>query len=206
MNKKNKILWISGISWLMEDNSYFPKASYPGIVSGSAFQQAIIEGLEDQDFEIDILTDCDMGSGNRIEWSHNNKSKDIRIAGNKNKILRIPTKIVCFFKELCNEEYLKNYNYVIAYEMHLPYLFCLNIIKNKFPNIKTILICPDLSLFMDLNAKNKRIKKFLKSVENVFMQKMLKKVDGYVLFTRQMYQYFKKYNKKYVVVEGVFTR
>lgn len=87
--EKKNILWIGALSWLNADLTYFPNASYPGIVSGSAFQQSIIEGFEQHGNDVQILTDCDMGSGERLEWSHNDKSKDIRVAGKSNKILRI---------------------------------------------------------------------------------------------------------------------
>ena len=203
MGSKN-ILWICGISWMRSDNTYFPEATYPGIVSGSAFQQAIIEGLETQDYNVRMLSDCDMSSGTRLEWSHNGKSHDVRVAGNGNKILRIPTKIIELFKEIKNGNILDGINYVCAYEMHLPYLFCLEKIKKLNPKIKTILICPDLSIHMDLDAKKKPLKAFLKKIENIVAKKLLKSVDGYVLFTEQMQAHFAEYNKPYTVIEGVY--
>ncbi len=203
MSSKN-LLWICGIAWLKDDNTYFPEATYPGIVSGSAFQQAIIEGLEQQDHNVTILSDCDMSSGTRLEWSHNGKSHDVRVAGDGNKFLRIPVKIIELFKELKKGEILKDVSHVFAYEMHLPYLFCLWKIKKLNPQIKTVLICPDLSIYMDLDAKKKPIKSFLKKIENVLARMLLKCVDGYVLFTEQMQEYFAKFNKPYTVVEGVY--
>lgn len=203
MDNRN-VLWICGIAWMREDNTYFPEATYPGIVSGSAFQQAIIEGLEAQNHNVRILSDCDMSSGERLEWSHNGKSHDVRVAGIGNKILRIPMKIIELFKEIKNGNVLDNINYVCAYEMHLPYLFCLNKIKKLNPKIKTVLICPDLSIHMDLDAKKKPIKTFLKKIENIVAKRLLKSVDGYVLFTEQMQDYFEEFNKPYTVVEGVY--
>lgn len=203
MDNKN-ILWICGIAWLREDNTYFPEATYPGIVSGSAFQQAIIEGLEAQGHDVRILCDCDMSSGERLEWSHNGKSQDVRVAGNGNKFLRIPTKIISLLRELKKGCMTDGVEYAFAYEMHLPYLLCLWKIKKKHPNIKTILICPDLSIYMDLDAKKKPIKSFLKKIENKVAKWLLKRVDGYVLFTEQMQEYFAPYQKPYTVVEGVY--
>ena len=201
---KKNILWICGIAWLRNDNTYFPEATYPGIVSGSAFQQSIIEGLESQECNVKILSDCDMGSGERIEWSHNKKSTDIRISGNGNKFLRIPKKIIGFWHEIKKENTLEDIDYAIAYEMHLPYLFCLQLIKKIKPQIKTVLICPDISVYMDLNTKGKSIKSFLKKIEFHIEKRLLKCVDGYVLFTKQMNEFFAEYDKPYVVVEGVY--
>ena len=165
----NNILWICGIAWMRDDNTYFPEATYPGIVSGSAFQQAIIEGLEAQNSNVRILSDCDMSSGERLEWSHNGKSHDIRVAGNGNRFLRIPTKIIELFKEIKSGNILNDVDYVFAYEMHLPYLFCLKKIKKINSKIKTVLICPDLSIHMDLDAKKKPLKSFLKKIENIVL-------------------------------------
>lgn len=201
---KKNILWICGIAWLRNNNTYFPEATYPGIVSGSAFQQSIIEGLESQKCNVKILSDCDMGSGERIEWTHNDKSTDIRISGNGNKFLRIPKKIIGFWYEIKKENTLEDIDYAIAYEMHLPYLFCLQLIKKIKPQIKTVLICPDISVYMDLNTKGKSIKSFLKKIEYYIEKRMLKFVDGYVLFTEQMNEFFAEYDKPYVVVEGVY--
>lgn len=204
-NNNNNILWIGGISWLKKDNTYFPKATYPGIVSGSSFQQAIIEGIEHQGYHVKILSDCDMTSGERLEWSHNGKSRDIRVAGNGNKFLRIPKKIIEFDKEIKKNNILKGINFVFAYEMHFPYLFCMRLIKRINPNIKTVLICPDLSIYMDLDSKKLSLKALLKRIEAKFVKKYLKKIDGYILFTKQMYDYFAKYEKPYVVLEGVYS-
>ena len=204
LNEKKNILWICGIAWLKEDNTYFPEATYPGIVSGSAFQQAIIEGLEAQDYHVRILSDCDMSSGCRLEWSHNGISRDIRVAGNGNKFLRIPKKIKELMHEIRRGDVLKDADYVIAYEMHLPYLICLHQIKKANPRLKTVLICPDLSIHMDLSATKKPVKSFLKKIENIVARKLLKAVDGHILFTEQMQEYFSAFGKPYTVVEGVY--
>ena len=198
------VLWISGISWLKDDGTYFPDADYPGAVSASAFQQAIIEGLEDYGSNVLLLSDCDMSSGKRIEWSHNSASRDIRVGGNGNKFLRIPTKIINLFKEIKKGDILQNVDYVCAYEMHLPYLLSLRKIKKIKPEIKTVLICPDLPLYTDLDLKKKPIKSFLKKIENIVVKRILKYVDGYIFFTEQMQEYFAKYNKSHIVVEGVY--
>ncbi len=200
----SNILWICSIAWMRNDNTYFPKAKYPEIVSGSAFQQAIIEGLEEQNNNIRILSDCNMFSGKRLKWSHNGKSQDIRVAGNGNRFLRIPTKIIELFKEIKKGNILNDIDYVFAYEMHLPYLYCLNKIKKINPKIKTVLICPDLCIYSDLDINKKPFKPFLKKIENKVVKRLLKDVDGYILFTEQMQEYFSEFNKPYIVVEGVY--
>ena len=201
---ENQILWIGAIAWLKDDRTYFPEVTYPGIVSGSAFQQAIIEGLEQQGQRIRILSDGDMSTTDRVEWSHNGISEDVRVAGNGNRFLRIPKKIKELLIEIKKPCYLDGIDIVCAYEMHLPYLLCLHRIKRKKANIKTVLVCPDLSIYMDLDFTRKPIKRILKKVEYFVSRYLLKCVDGYVLFTEHMKEYFINYGKPYVVVEGVY--
>lgn len=202
-NMRKQILWIGALSWLKKDLSYFPNASYPGIVSGSAFQQSIIEGMEEQGIDVQILTDCDMNSGKRLEWSHNERIKDVRVAGKKGRLSRIISKTINLIKEIKNSKILKEKEAIIAYEMHLPYLLALRKIKKINKNMSTILICPDLSIYMDVASRKKTFKRVLKKIENYIMKKLLKYVDGVVVFTEQMYEYFKGRNIPYVVVEGV---
>lgn len=202
-NKKKQILWIGALSWLNKDLTYFPNASYPGIVSGSAFQQSIIEGIEEQGIDVQILTDCNIYSGKRLEWSHNGNIKDIRVAGKKGKLTRLFLKAINLIKEIKNKNILEEKDVVIAYEMHLPYLLALRKIKKINKNISTILVCPDLSIYMDIDIRKKPVKRILKKIENYIMKKMLKYIDGVVVFTEQMYEYFKERNIPYRVVEGV---
>lgn len=44
----------------------------------------------------------------------------------------------------------------------------------------------------------------MKKIENIVARSLLKSVDGYVLFTEQMQEYFSEFNKPYTVVEGVY--
>lgn len=67
---KYKLLWIGAISWC-KAGKYEPPVRYPGIVSASSFQQAIIEGLEKQGESVQILSDADIFDGDRALWKHN---------------------------------------------------------------------------------------------------------------------------------------
>lgn len=202
MSKKN-ILWIGDIAW-MKDNVYFLEAISPEVVSYSAFQQAIIEGIESNDYSVRILSIFDKINKKRIEWSHNDKSKDIILRGNKNKFLRIISRILKVRQEIKKGELLKDIDYVFVYSMHIPYLSALRKIKKKYPNIKTVLICPDLGIYMDLNINKKPIKALLKKIEEKIDKKLLKYVDGFILFTEKMREYFCALNKPSTIVEGVY--
>lgn len=201
--KQKEILWVSGIAWMSDNYEYFPKATDPGLVSSSAFQQAIIEGLEAQGEQVRLLSTINRRFS-RVQWSHNGKSQDIIVEGINGHLTGLLSKKKRLLAEINKKNFLDGIKIVSAYEMHLPYLYALRSIKKKNPEIKTILICPDLSTYMDIGIKKKPIKYLLKKVESMIMKRLLSYVDGFVVFTNQMYEYFSYTKKPYVVVEGVY--
>ena len=77
-----KILWISSIAW-KKNNKYPYSIKGPGAVSGSLFQQSMIEGLEKIGHQVDIISDYPYEVGHNInrsvKWRHNSHSNDISI-------------------------------------------------------------------------------------------------------------------------------
>jgi len=203
---KYKLLWIGAISWC-KAGKYEPPVRYPGIVSASSFQQAIIEGLEKQGESVQILSDADIFDGDRALWKHNeNEQCDIRVAGKGNKILRLPVKTSNLIREIRKSNLAENRDVALAYEIHIPYLFALKELKKRNPSITTLLICPDLTTYMDIDIDRKPLKKIFKSMENRLMKRLLRYVDGYVFFTEQMADFFTgKSRRPYAVVEGVLN-
>ena len=64
-----KILWIGGICWNQDGKYKFP-LTLPGAVSGSFFQQSIIEGMESfsEEVEVTLLTEyCSNSAGHTME-------------------------------------------------------------------------------------------------------------------------------------------
>lgn len=200
-----KILWVGAISWL-KNGVFTPPVRYPGIVSASTFQQAMIEGLENQGQSVRILSDSDVFDGTRVIWNHNKSNEyDVRVAGKENRILRLPVKTINLIKEIRKKGIARQRDVVVAYEMHIPYLFAIRKLKKEY-NITTILICPDLTAYMDVDIEKKPIKRIFKIIENQMMKHLLKYVDGYVFFTAQMAELFTgKLHKPYTVVEGVLN-
>lgn len=200
-----RILWVGAISWL-KNGVFTPPVRYPGIVSASAFQQAMIEGLENQGQSVRILSDSDVFDGTRVIWNHNESNEyDVRVAGKENRILRLPVKTINLIKEIRKKSIARQRDVVVAYEMHIPYLFVIRKLKKEY-NITTILICPDLTTYMDVDIEKKPIKWIFKIIENQMMKHLLKYVDGYVFFTAQMAELFTgKLHKPYTVVEGVLN-
>lgn len=203
-----KILWVSSIAW--KKNSEYP---YPvngaGAVSGSLFQQTMIHGLEQLGHSVDIVSDYPFAPGSNThkgeEWSHNGIAADIYV-----KTLDIPyVSLLHKAKALKNavKEKLKNnkYDVAMAYLIHQPYLDAVSYAKELDPEIKTVLICPDLPNMMDMSLSQKKLKAFLKKIDKVRIERLYKKIDGFVLFAKAMQDEIKNEKAKFSVIEGVAT-
>lgn len=201
-----KILWISSLAW-NSDNGYEYPVNGPGAVSGSCFEQSIIEGLESLGHSVDII--CDYPYSDKFiyrksrKWNHSIESDDFCVSSLNIKYASILHKEKAF--EFCINKRIKtkNYDVAIAYLIHQPYLKALKIIKKKSPKTKTVLICPDLPNMMDMSLKQKRIKSLLKNIDAKRISKLYKYVDGYVLFSKYMTEKIPVYSKPWTVIEGV---
>lgn len=196
------ILWLGSINWFDEENGYIFPPRYAGEISGSAFEQAIIEGLESLSHDITIIND--INDNNKVKWSHNNKSDDICINSVNIKYVNLLHKYVSFKHEIDKiKEKILESEILIVYGIYAPYLKIADYIKKLNKNIKYILICPDLSEYNDPAISRKKIKKFLKTIEVKYENRIMSQVDGLVLFAPNMKEKL-PVNVPSIVVEGVY--
>lgn len=201
-----KILWISSIAW--KDSAGYP---YPvngaGAVSGSLFQQSMIEGLEELGHSVDIVADYPYAIGcnirKQIQWSHNNVALDTAI-----KTIDIPYLSLfykaCMLKKIVKQKVMATkYDFAVAYLIHQPYMKAIAYAKQINKQIKTILICPDLPDMMDMSLSSKKFKSFLKKIDQKRINRLYKKMDGFVLFTELMREKIDIGSAMYTVIEGV---
>lgn len=92
---------------------------------------------------------------------------------------------------------------VIAYAMTTPWIELLDYIKSKAPDVKCVLIVPDLPEYMDF-SKRSLFRKILKNKHIKHLHKKVDAIDGYVLLTEYMRDWFEK-EIKYTVVEGIYS-
>ena len=203
-----RILWISSLAWKYE-TGYRNEVNGAGAVSGSMFQQSMIEGLEELGHRVDIVCDYPYKPGGKVHsefnWNHNNNSEDITV-----KTISIPY-ISLLYKEFSiiravKEKNRKNeYDVAIAYLIHQPYMKALSVIKRINSNVRTVLICPDLPDMMDMSLDKKLLKKYLKKIDAHRITKLYKSIDGFVLFAEKMRERIDINKKPYAVIEGVAT-
>ena len=105
------------------------------------------------------------------------------------------------------KKYIKTINSneldVFIYEMRTSCLSLTKYIKSKIPNAKFHLIIPDLPLFMD--QKMGLIKRGLKRMDWCQIQKNIKQIDDYIVYTEPMVDYLNIRDKKWLVMEGLIN-
>lgn len=199
-----KILWIGSINWF-DGKNYVVYPHTAGAVSSSAFEQAIIEGLEGWGHKVRILSDWDNDAGKRFEWSHNHEQRDITVPGISIKYVRLFYKAWAMRRELERNEFLlKNVDVTVIYSVHVPYFSLLRKIKRINANCKIILVCPDLSEYMDPSIKKKPLKRMLRKLESLYIHCQAREIDGVIWFAEKMKEIL-PITAPSIVIEGVFS-
>ena len=93
---------------------------------------------------------------------------------------------------------------IIVYSVHTPFLKPVIEAKKKYKNLSVTLIVPDLPNFMSDN--NKLSYRFLKSIDNYILNRCMKKVDSFVLLSKHMTKPLQVFDRKWVLVEGIFQK
>ncbi len=139
---------------------------------------------------------------NTYSFSHREDSNDINIGFINLPLVKLFSRYYNAKKELKN--ILQDENEVILiYAMHTPFIKAAVDLKNKNPSIKICLIVPDLPEFMSDNTNF--IFNFLKSKENKILDRLLSKVDSFVVLSDYMYEPLQIGDRPWVRVEGIFT-
>lgn len=91
---------------------------------------------------------------------------------------------------------------IIIYSVHTPFIKAALDIKNKYCNVSICLIVPDLPIYMSQNKSYTYT--FLKRIENNYLNKLIKKVDSFVVLTDSMVDYLNIGNRKWIRIEGIY--
>ena len=92
---------------------------------------------------------------------------------------------------------------IVITSPHTPFLKAAAYAKKKDPRIKINLIVPDLPQFMNLKAKVSLVYKIAKKYDVSRFNKLLKKIDSFMLLTEQMADALNIKDKPYFVSEGI---
>lgn len=92
---------------------------------------------------------------------------------------------------------------VLIYAISTPFIKAAVEAKNRFSNLKIILIAPDMPEYMSEN--DGLLRSYLKKINNRLLQSLYGKIDGFVVLTKYMAERLVTNNQPFVVVEGIYN-
>ena len=92
---------------------------------------------------------------------------------------------------------------VLIYAIHTPFIKAAVDLKNRNPSMKICLVVPDLPEFMSENESF--LYRVLKNIEKKILNKLLEKIDSFVLLTDYMHESLNVGHRPWVRIEGIFS-
>ena len=93
---------------------------------------------------------------------------------------------------------------ILIYAIHTPFLLAAARYKKKNPNVKIVLVVPDLPEYMAQTQS--RLHSFLGNINQRILRKLYCSIDGWVLLSDHMRERLPVYDSPYTVVEGIFNQ
>lgn len=110
--------------------------------------------------------------------------------------------IKAFVKEWASQP-SQSQKVLLVYALATPFVQIAGYVKKHFKDIKVCIIVPDLPEYMNTAAmESNRLYRIAKSIEIFMLRKSIQQVNGYVLLTEAMKEWFGK-PIRYTVVEGI---
>lgn len=182
--------------------------------AANKLQWGIVQGLSDQpDVNVTIFNSLYIGSYPKrykdlyipsFNFAHREGANDKNIGYTNLSVFKTFSRYHTLKKEIKRwlDDHQDKEVAVVAYAMTSPFVELLNFISKKYPKVKTCLIVPDLPEYMNATAQSSIIYSTLKKVQIRHFKRELKSVNGYVLLTKYMAEWF-DWDIKYTVVEGI---
>ncbi len=180
------------------------------ILSATVSQDNILEGFENNDVYPDSINAFRVGEYPRYKellvkgykWNRKAETEDINVSYLNLKFVSHFFKEKALVKEARKwaKKNKDNEIVVFVYSMHSPFMTAAKAIKKIVPSAKIVLIVLDLPQFMDLGMN--RIKAFLKKIDWKKIQRLMKSVDKYILYSKHMAEFLKLNDGLWTVMEG----
>lgn len=182
--------------------------------AANKFQWGIVNGFDViPEVEVKILNSLYIGSFPRrykqvriptFEFSHKEGASDLNVGFTNLSGYKFLSRYLGMKKEIDKwiEATKDHTRVIVAYAMTTPIVELLHYVKKKHKEIKCCLVVPDLPEYMSMTAKKHSLHSFLKGIQIHRFKKQLKTVDGFVLLTENMTEWF-DWKINYTVIEGI---
>ena len=203
------VIFVGGIFNDNLNNAYLEHSKNTTNFAANSYFNKLINAYKQIDSKVYVFSSPFMGNYKRDTFDKNNdffvsdstffygKCSTNRFA----RLFQLKHALTSAFK---NNKGIINNNldtYVFITQPSLLYLKAAFSISRSFKKVKILLFVPDVTLFSNLEQKSYFLK-LLKIIEHKAITKMLKKVNGFVLFAKKMLEFLPA-NSHYIVVEGI---
>ena len=215
-NKEHDIVCLTGLfpeEYVDEINKY----SLTGVQNAAnKLQWGIVKGLDALGENVTIFNSIYVGSYPRLyrkimiptfHFSHGSEKNDINIGFINIAGIKVLSRYYTVKRELDKWASVDSgrEKVLLIYAMTTPFAQLAGYIKRKYSSIKVIYIIPDLPMYMDVTkVQESSVYRTRKIIEEFLFHRSLKNVDGYVLLTDGMKEWFTT-DINYTVVEGMAT-
>lgn len=215
-NKEQDIVCLTGLfpeEYVDEINKY----SLTGVQNAAnKLQWGIVKGLDALGENVTVFNSIYVGSYPRLyrkimiptfHFSHGSAKNDINIGFINIAGIKVLSRYYTVKRELDKWASVDSgrEKVLLIYAMTTPFAQLAGYIKRKYSSIKVIYIIPDLPMYMNVTKVQKSlVYRTRKKIEEFLFHRSLKNVDGYVLLTDGMKEWFTT-DINYTVVEGMAT-
>ena len=215
-NKEQDIVCLTGLfpeEYVDEINKY----SLTGVQNAAnKLQWGIVKGLDGLGENVTIFNSIYVGSYPRryrkimiptFHFSHGSEKNDINIGFINIAGIKVLSRYYTVKRELDKWASVDSgrEKVLLIYAMTTPFAQLAGYIKRKYSSIKVIYIIPDLPMYMTVTrVQESSVYRTRKKIEEFLFHRSLKNVDGYVLLTDGMKEWFTT-DINYTVVEGMAT-
>ncbi len=213
MEDKHKILWLG--SFKTKEQFERMPAKTIGQASGYASEKGIIKGLDAALKEGYVLDTVSLDAYppypiypslfvKKDVISRNENSLDVSVGYFNIKYFNYIFRSLALFKEVVKWSRSRigtESNTIYVYAPSVTKLKAAIYLKNKY-KAKVFVIIPDVPEFVNLEAP--RIIRFMKKKTGIKMRKQFELVDGFILYSSKMAEYYNIPQNKWILMEGVF--
>ena len=204
-----KYLWI-GLQF-DEKTKKILLTSKTKVMSGKVSEDSILNGLHKNGIKLDSINSFRIPTFptsntlfcKRYSWKSNDQENisisylNLKYINQISRTLSLEHEARLWAKKHKNESVT-----VFVYSMHSPFLAAAAEIKKIIPSANIVLIVLDLPQYMDLGMSS--FKKILKALDWKKLQKQMKFVDKYILYSEHMAKFLRLKDGCWTVMEGSF--
>ena len=199
-----KVLFICGFFNEIEEKNIVRDSIGNIHYSANLLQQRIIQGFNKNNISLEIVSAPFVGT-----YPKEYKKIFFKAASNEKFVsffnvwgIRNIFRYTSLKKYIRKNINLKEYEYILIYAPHTPFLKINKWIKKQV-KAKSVLIVPDLPQYMNLNEKKSFLYSSLKKIDIRSFEKLNKLIDGFVLLTKSMNRMINLENKPNIVIEAI---